>query len=659
MICRVVLRWVMVALLLALATSPSAGAASRAPLVSPELEQALQTLAPGDTLPVIVTLREQAALNGTPAARGARVRDVVQRLQRHAADRQAGLVAALRRVPGVTRVESFWVFNGLAVTATGPVIRAIADRPGVASVALDATFAGPAAAATPAAAVPAEPGLTLIGAPTLWDLGLTGQGVTVAALDTGADATHPDLAARWRGGASGWFDPNGEHPSTPTDVSGHGTQMLGVMVGGSAGGTAIGVAPQARWIAAKIFNDRGLATVSGVHQAFQWVLDPDRNPATADAPNVVNASWTTLSPGCDLTFQLDLRSLRAAGILPVFAAGNSGPTASSGASPANNPEAFAVGATDFGDGLPDFSARGPSSCGEPATTFPELVAPGVGIRSADVFGGYRTDSGTSLAAAHASGVLALLAGAFPDSSADRQASALQLGAVDLRTPGPDNDTGSGRLDALGAYNWLRLAPDFSVSAAPASSRIAAGATTTYTVSVTARNGFSGDVALSFAGLTAAQGTATIAPSTVAGGTGTATVSVTTAASIAPGTYPLRITGTSGGLSRTATVTLDIIGPPDFTLSTIPAAASVTPGGSATFTVSLGALNGFTGPVTLSATGLPTGGRATFTPNPLAAPGTGSLTLATSGASRRATYTVTVAGVKGTLRHTTTITLTVR
>jgi subtilisin family serine protease len=659
MIRRGSLRWFVVFLLAALAAPALAGAAPHAKPLPAELSQALQALAPGQTVSVIVTLRDQAELGGGPTGGPPRLRDVVERLRSHAAARQAGLLAALRRAPGVDRIEPFWVFNGLAVTATAPVVRAIAGRPEVASVALDATFAGPAAASLSAAAGPIEPGVSLVRAPALWDLGLRGEGTTVAVLDTGADATHPDLAASWRGGASGWFDPNGEHPTTPTDVSGHGTSVLGVIVGGSAGGTAIGVAPQARWIAAKVFNDRGVATTSGVHQAFQWVLDPDRNPATADAPNVVNASWTTRSPGCDLAFQLDLRSLRAAGILPVFAAGNAGPTASSSASPANNPEAFAVGATDATDLLADFSARGPSACGEPATTFPELVAPGVSVRSADLFAGWRTDSGTSLAAPHAAGVLALLASAFPASSADRQASALQLGAVDLGPPAADDGFGAGRLDAVGAYDWLRTAPDFAVTATPASARTAAGGTVTYTVAVGARNGFAGDVTLSLAGLTAAQGSATFAPATIAAGSGSAQLSVTTAASLAPGSYPLRIAGAGGGLSRTATVTLDVSGPPDFTLSTIPAAASIRPGETASFAVSVGALNGFAAPVTLSASGLPTGGRATFTPNPLAAPGTGTLKLTTTGASRRTSYTVTVAGTSGALRHTVPIALTIR
>ena len=168
-------------------------------------------------------------------------------------------------------------------------------------------------------------------------------------MDTGVDTTSPDVAAAWRGGSNSWYDPSGEH-ATPVDVNGHGTWTMGVMVGGATGGTSVGVAPGSKWIAAKIFNDHNQATTAGIHQSFQWLLDPDANPATHDAPNVVNDSWTMAAFGaCDLEFQLDLQSLRAAGIVPVFAAGNSGPLGGTDFSPSNYPEAFAVGNTNATD----------------------------------------------------------------------------------------------------------------------------------------------------------------------------------------------------------------------------------------------------------------------------------------------------------------------
>ncbi len=293
---------------------------------------------------------------------------------------------------------------------------------------------------------PVEPNLVAIGVPAVWSRGITGQGVVVALLDSGVDMTDPDLAARWRGGSNAWFDPYGEHPDAPIDLNGHGTQMLGVILGGDAGGSRIGAAPDAQWIAARIFNDRGRATVAGIHQALQWVLDPDGDPTTLDAPQVVNNSWSFVNSGCDLEFADDLRALRAAGILPVFAAGVLDPV-----SPANSPEAFAVGALAAdGETLHADSARGPSTCGGDAVVYPHVVAPGTNIRTTDRFGLYTTLDGTSLAAAHVSGALALLLSADPTLSADEQAAILTQTAVDLGDPGPDNLFGHGRINVAAA-----------------------------------------------------------------------------------------------------------------------------------------------------------------------------------------------------------------
>jgi hypothetical protein len=230
------------------------------------------------------------------------------------------------------------------------------------------------------------------------------------------------------------------------------------IVGGDAGGTTIGMAPGATWIAAKIFNDSGTATATAIHQAFQWILDPDGNPATNDAPDVLNNSWANGSIGCNLEFQLDLQAIRASQILPVFAGGNFGPGTSTSVSPANYPESLAVGAVNGTDAIDASSSRGPSACGEPSTTYPEVVAPGVNIRTSDLFGFYQVTTGTSLAAPHVAGALALILAAHPGLTADQQAAALIASAVDLGVTGPDNTFGAGRLDVLAAHDWLVANP---------------------------------------------------------------------------------------------------------------------------------------------------------------------------------------------------------
>jgi len=425
--------------------------------VHPAVSAALASSSTAEMHTVIVTLREQADLSQIPATgRARRQEQVIRALQARASSTQRGLrqYLALESAQGrAGRIHPFWVFNGLSITATAEVIEAVAARSEVASITPDEIDVRPLSVQ---AQVAPETNLEAIQAPDLWALGYQGQGIVVASVDSGVDPDHPDLVGRYRGGDNSWFDPYGEHPLAPLDLIGHGTATTGVMVGGDAGGTAIGVAPQAQWIAARIWNDAGASTATAIHQAFEWLLDPDGDPGTADAPHVVNNSWAMATPGCDQTFEFDLQALRAAGILPVFAAGNFGPSPESSASPANNPAAFAVGAVDDNGAIYGYSSRGPSACD--GTVFPEVVAPGVGVHTTDLYGMYTDATGTSIAAPHASGGLALLLSAFPDLPSDVQEAALQNGAVDLGPAGADNDFGQGRIDLLASYQWLEANP---------------------------------------------------------------------------------------------------------------------------------------------------------------------------------------------------------
>jgi len=416
--------------------SEAQAAPQRAASIDPQVAAHLRGQLAAQQQSVIVLMREQEdvrAIMGTN--RRARQRTVVQALRRRADQTQGPLRRLLKLRSSQGRVASFtplWVLNAVAVTASSDVISEIALLPQVASIVPDSTIAAPTrtAAQTSASAAPAEPNVALVNAPALWSLGYGGQGVVVASFDTGVDGSHPDLAGSWRGGTNSWFDPYGQHPTTPTDLSGHGTWTTGVMIGGASGGTAIGVAPQARWIAAKLFNDSGTATTSAIHRSFQWALDPDGDPTSTDGPDIVNNSWSIGVPGCNLEFEPDLQSLVAAGITPVFAAGNYGPGDATSMSPGNNPSAVSVGAVDNADNYASISSRGPTDCGRSSSViYPAVTAPGVNIYSSDLYGGYYEATGTSLAAPHVSGGLALLLSAFPNLSVADQQVAL---AVDPR-----------------------------------------------------------------------------------------------------------------------------------------------------------------------------------------------------------------------------------
>jgi bacillopeptidase F len=280
-------------------------------------------------------------------------------------------------------------------------------------------------------------------------------------MDNGVDVNHPDLNWRYRGGTNSWYDPRSEYDS-PYDPTGHGTHTMGVMVGGNYGGTYIGVAPGAEWISAKIFNDAGTATASEIHLGFQWLLDPDNDANTDDAPDIVNNSWGLPDDvnECLLEFYDDVQALRTAGIAVVFAAGNAGPASNTSISPANYDNSFAVGSLDSTKTIDSTSGRGPSSCY--GDIYPHVTAPGVNVRVADLtFGGIMPDSfdyrsGTSLAAPHVSGTMALLMEAFPDANVPQIEWALQTAAEDLGVEGPDNDYGYGLIDVLKAYELISV-----------------------------------------------------------------------------------------------------------------------------------------------------------------------------------------------------------
>ncbi|MFZ5856938.1 MAG: S8 family serine peptidase [Chloroflexota bacterium] len=463
------------------ATAPSAWQTlpARVDTIDPALRSTMNALRPNETITVIVTLRHQADLSRVRGVdRAARLQGVIRALQVTSDSTQVAMMKSLNayRINGsVRKFTSFWIFNGFSVTATPSAIAELSKRSDVYSITSDALPIVPSDFGTP------EPNLSVVNAPALWELGFTGQGVVVASMDSGVDVSHPDLASRWRGGTNSWYDPFGQHPTAPVDVSGHGTWTTGIMVGGDAGGTTVGVAPDAQWIAVKVFDDQGGSTATAIHQGFQWLLDPDGDISTDDAPHVINNSWSFANPGCNLDFEADLQSLRAAGILPIFAAGNGGPSANTSYSPANNPSAFAVGAIDNDSQSYYYSSHGPTSCGGSSGPFPELVAPGVTIHTTGLSETYTTNSGTSFAAPHVAGGLALLLSAFPDLSVDQQADALIASAFDLGAVGPDDTFGYGSLDLSAAYQYLLLPPTATATASPT---VTPTATATFTPTAT-------------------------------------------------------------------------------------------------------------------------------------------------------------------------------
>ena len=198
------------------------------------------------------------------------------------------------------------------------------------------------------------------------------------------------------------------------------------------------------------------------------------------------------------------------------------------------------------------------------------------------------------------------------------------------------------------------APDFGISATPSSQSVVQGNGTTYTVTVTPANGFSGTVGFAVSGLPSGA-SVSFTPSTVSG-QGTTTMGIATASATSAGSYTLTITGSSGALSHSVAVKLTVNSAGDFSISANPTSLSIVRGHSGTYTVSVAALGGFTGTVSLKVTGLP--GRVTASFNPATVNGSGSsvLTIRAGSRSRAGTYKLTITGTSGSLVHSTSVTL---
>ncbi len=374
-------------------------------------------------------------------------------------------------------IRRFWIANVAEMRVDKVALLGLADRddvdmiaPNVSIELLDPVSIADAVSASAGAAA----NLAAIGARSLWVRGLTGKGRLVASLDTGVEGIHPALADRWHGKhgdtAASWFDPL--KSPVPIDNNGHGTHVMGIMVGRD-GADTIGLAPDAEWICAAVV-DRGRllsATFADILAALQWVVDPDGNPQTMDdVPDAVCNSWGVsrdiISP-CDDFFFEAIDNVEAMGVVCVFAAGNEGPYTMSIRNPADratSPTAsFSVGAVDATTdalSVPGFSSRGPSAC-DGAAKKPEIAAPGVSIRSAYKGESYRIINGTSMAAPHVAAAVALIRQYNPELTPEEIKTALLATAVDIDAPGEDNASGKGMIDLAAAVASLP-SPDFPV-----------------------------------------------------------------------------------------------------------------------------------------------------------------------------------------------------
>lgn len=202
------------------------------------------------------------------------------------------------------------------------------------------------------------------------------------------------------------------------------------------------------------------------------------------------------------------------------------------------------------------------------------------------------------------------------------------------------------------------APDFALSATPASRSVAPGGSTTYAIAIAKLGQFSGTVNLAVSGLPAGA-TASFSPNSVAGGSGSSVLTITTSTTTPLGTSTLTLTGTSGSLTHSVKATLTVALPPDFSVTASPLSRTITRGTSTTYTVKVTPVNGFTGPVALSVKGLPSGATAYFSPSSITTSGSSTLKVTTSSTTAVGTATLTVTGSSGSLTHAIPLSLIVR
>lgn len=397
-----------------------------------------------------------------------RGRFVYDTLTKKAENTQNGLRKLLEK-RGVA-YQPFWIVNAIQVTADEAVIGELARQPEVERILPPQVYhvPEPTPGVNQATIQSVEWGIDRINAPDVWStFGVRGEGIVVASIDTGVQFDHPALVEHYRGNLGGsfnhnynWFDPTkvcGDPSLVPCDNNDHGTHVTGTMVGDDGGTNQIGVAPGAKWIAAKGCVSRA-CTTSDVLAAGQWLLAPTEldgeNPRPDLRPHIINNSWG--GGGGDPFYQGIVDAWIASGIFPMFANGNSGPSCSSAGSPGDYVATYSAGAFGIDNAIAGFSSRGASAFG--GEVKPNIAAPGVDIRSSVPGNGYDEFNGTSMASPHVAGAIALLWSAKPSliGNVNATRNILDQTAIDTEdlqcggTAADNNVFGEGRLDVFAA-----------------------------------------------------------------------------------------------------------------------------------------------------------------------------------------------------------------
>jgi subtilisin family serine protease len=489
-------RWILFLFLVLLFFATPANGSVASPRVDPRV---FSDTADGQTTSFLVLLKAQVdsrALAARAPNRQAQGRVVFDALRQTANSTQAPLRVQLDALGAKHR--AYWIANVIAVEGNRAALDAMLARSDVLAIESDRAFRvqlEEIASRAPAAPRAIEWNVSKVRAPDVWSLGYTGQGRVYANADTGVQWNHPALKPQYRGwnGMSAdhnynWWDAiHSDISGNGTNVCGfsspapcgdydHGTHTMGTGVGDDGAGNQIGVAPGAKWIACRNMDD-GWGRPSTYIECMQFFVAPTdlsgSNPDPDKRPDAVGNSYTCPpAEGCAAhSLQLAMENVRSAGVFMSVSAGNSGSSCSSiNEPPALEASAITIGATDSGDNIAAFSSRGPVTIDGGNRRKPDLVAPGVNVRSSVPTNSYGVRSGTSMASPHVAGAVVLLWSAYPSFARNvsgtqtvLEQSALHLTSAqgcggDASTQVPNNVYGYGRLDVLAAYNYAAANP---------------------------------------------------------------------------------------------------------------------------------------------------------------------------------------------------------
>lgn len=410
---------------------------------------------------------------------------------------QAPIVDLLKFIK--KKYRQFYIVNAILVTGGRDTVELLASRPDVARIEGNPRIQNKLTAQPTEEELNAairklrsknapevvELGVNSIRAPEVWATGFTGQGIVIGGADTGIRWDHNALKSHYRGWNGTTADHNynwhdsvhsgggscGPNTAAPCDDNGHGTHTVGTVLGDDGGANQVGVAPGAKFIGCRNM-DQGNGTPATYIECMEWFLAPYPIGGTtaqgdpSKAPDITANSWgCPPSEGCSAgTLQAAVEAQRAAGIMMVVAAGNSGSACSTVSDPPSFYAAsYTVGAISASTGtIASFSSRGPATADGSNRLKPEITAPGVSVRSATNSSNtsYGLSSGTSMATPHVAGAIALLWSARPALKGQIQQTIdlLNQAAVDVSSTScsssgvPNNVYGWGRLDIKAAVD---------------------------------------------------------------------------------------------------------------------------------------------------------------------------------------------------------------